>query len=211
MPQFQGQGEKARNHSQPSVVPSKTLPVCSRQTIANCLEAIRPHASALENLHERVSKNPLDATKNDFPSMQDMISTWVDPEITICILSSLPQLGTTEISGFRASVIYSLTDDDSAWPVLEWREGTDTEVLAILYVDDDDAEVCSWLMHYGVGQGKGTKRWQKSWISWSVGEIGHLKSLFGAARHLLGVLGWSVDDILKLYCKRDLENTSTEE
>lgn len=188
----------------------ETSPECLRNTIANCLEAIQPHASALEALHELVSSNPLDPIQTDLSAMVNEIAAFTTRDTAERIACSFQQQGPVEISGFRASIIYSFTNDDCAWPVVEWREQSGTEVLAICYVEDD-AEVCSWLMHFGAGEGSDGKTWAKTWISWSVRNMGHLKSLFGAARHLLGVLGWSVDDMLKLYCRQDLEGTSMKE
>lgn len=150
--------------------------------------------------------------------MYEKVSVWTTPEVSRKIVSSLQKhLSTTDahVTRFRASIIYSMTNDECAWPVVEWTENDDTEVIAIFYIDEDaPSEACSWLMHYGVGileDSKNGMRWENTYISWSVGDMDHLKSLFEAAQQLLGVLKWSVHDMLQLYCKRDLGNLSSEE
>ena len=87
------------------------------------------------------------------------------------------------------------------------------EVMAIFLLDDEGT-VCSWLMHRGCGAADATEdgnRWKSTSVSWCVGEIGHLKSLFEAAQHLLGILQWTPEDILNFYCKSDLGSGSEEQ
>ena len=144
-----------------------------------------------------------------------MISSWVSESQARRILQTLEhrfQQNNAHVTAFRASVVYSFTNERCSFPVIEWREGMDTEVMAIFLLDDQGT-VCSWLMHYGYGtntSGDGG-RWRSTSISWCVGEIMHLKSLFEAAQHLLGILQWKPEDILNFYCKRDLGSGSEEQ
>ena len=119
-----------------------------------------------------------------------------------------------QIHQFRASVVYPFADDDFSWPVLEWTEGEDTEVLAIYEIDlKSEGERCSWLMHYGFGrsiQSEG-QPWKKAMISWNATNMGDLKTLFRVSQHLLGILEWPNTDIFQLYCQEGDGNCSNEE
>src|SRR5204863_3343085 len=135
------------------------------------------------------------------------VAVWNTRKVTRRILSSLQRYfkaTDTYVTRFRASVIFSLTNDDCAWPVVEWKQEDDTEVIAIFYIDETaPSDVCGWLMHSGTGiieDSKEGMRWEKTSIMWRVVDMDHLKSLFEAAQHLLGILQWPTEDMLRLYC-----------
>ena len=202
--------------SAPTSPAVKTVELPRRNTWTRRRNACRHHASILRKLHLRVSECPLPMqTPTGRNNMFAMISAWVSERKARRILDALDQHYRTNysnVTAFRASIVYSLTNETCAWPVIEWREGTDTEVMVIFLLDDEGA-VCSWLMHYGYGtnaSGEG-RRWTSTSISWCVGEIVHLKSLFEAAQHLLGVLQWPPEDILNFYCKRNHDSSSEEQ
>jgi hypothetical protein len=118
------------------------------------------------------------------------------------------------MTGFRASVVHQLTGDEQAWPVLEWREGDDTEVVTIIDVEDEDKpETVSLLMHYGIGinNSPGWNRWSRTSLVWNVTEMLVLKTLFQAAQHILGILELPKADATKLYCQNGYEGCSSEE
>lgn len=186
--------------------------------VANCFQQFTVHACVIQNVHILCTRKAIPEGKTDVETMLALVSVWTTPTRARKIVSSLQKHLTATnaiVTRFRASIIYSLTNDDCAWPVVEWTENDDTEAIAIFYIDEEaPSEVCSWLMHYGVGiVGDSPKslRWEKTYISWCVGDMEHLRSLFEAAQQLLGVLKWSVKDMLQLYCKRDLSNLSKEE
>lgn len=107
------------------------------------------------------------------------------------------------VTGVRATVIYSLKNDDCAWTVTEWTEGDDRKGMAIFQFDEKSA-LYSSLMHCGEGvvdNEDRVMRWERCSVTWRIGNISDLKRLFGAAQHILGMLEWSVVDILKLYCE----------
>ena len=85
------------------------------------------------------------------------------------------------------------------------------ECLALFKVNEKSG-VCSSLIHYGSGRGdsQSAQRWENCAVTWSALDIHHLKTLFGAAQSLLGVLEWSVEDILNLYCKSNPPDASKE-
>ena len=93
------------------------------------------------------------------------------------------------ITGWRASTIYSLTNE-SSWPVVQWTENN-TDVMAIFKVDNG-VVVC--LMHF---REQGDSK--RSSISWQVADIDDLHNLFAAAQHMFGVLQWSPQDIVEIY------------
>lgn len=178
--------------------------------ITNCFEQLNYPASTIQNLHLQVAQKPIPEGKTDYQGMLEKVAVWNTPEVTNRILGSLMRYfkaTETRVTRFRASIIFSLTNDDCAWPVVEWKEEDDTEAIAIFYVDETaPSDVCSWLMHYGRGileNSKECMRWEKTSITWSVGDMDHLKSLFKAAQHLLGILKWPTEDMLRLYCKTE--------
>jgi hypothetical protein len=181
-----------------------------RSLITNCYEQLNYPASTIQNLHLQVARKPIPEGKTDYQGMLEKVAVWNSPEVTHRILCSLMrhfEATDTRVARFRASIIFSLTNDECAWPVVEWKEEDDTEAIAIFYVDETaPSDVCSWLMHYGRGileDSKEGMRWEKTSIAWSVGDMDHLKSLFKAAQHLLGILKWPTEDMLRLYCKTE--------
>ena len=109
------------------------------------------------------------------------------------------RLKSARITALRASVAYSLTDDELSWPVVEWNEEDGTENIAIFHVDQVEPEECSWMMHSGVGTSD-HHFWQSSRVDWNVSDIDDLKMLFGVTQRVLGILDWSTADALALYC-----------
>jgi hypothetical protein len=110
--------------------------------------------------------------------------------------------------------VHPLDPDDFFWVVLEWREGESTDVLAIFHIEDeDDSDLCNSLLHYGFG-GKSDESSARSWIrtsiSWTVTGLGYLKTLFGAAQHILGILDMPVTDAMALYCESTPHDSSDE-
>ena len=185
--------------------------------IANCFEQLNYPASTIQNLHLQVAQKPIPEGKTDDKGMFEQVAVWNSPEVTRRIMCSLQRhfkATDTRVTRFRASIIFSLTNDDCSWPVVEWKEQDDTEVIAIFYVDETmPSDVCGWLMHYGRGIVKDSKedmRWEKTSIAWSVGDMDHLKSLFEAGQHLLGILQWPTEDMLRLYCKTEEGSLSSE-
>jgi hypothetical protein len=198
----------------------KTLQTSERDAVVECFINIQPHSCVLEKLHVQLCQNALPEANIDVDTMIAEISRWttldVGRQITHCLQRQF-ETTNAQVTGFRANIIYSIGEEEFAWPVVEWKEGVDTEVIAIFYIDEESPSgVCSWLMHYGHGvvedySTNRTKRWKSATISWSVTDMDHLKSLFGAAQNLFGVLGWSTNDMIQLYGKRNLENCSEDE
>lgn len=188
-----------------------------RDLIANCFEQFNYPASIIQSLHIQVARKEIPEGKVDYQGMFEKVAVWNSPEVTrriMCCLRRHFSVTDARVTRFRASIIFSLTNDDCAWPVVEWKEEDDTEVIAIFYVDETaPSDVCSWLMHYGRGILRDSKvdmRWEKTSIAWNVGDMDHLRSLFEAAQHLLGVLRWPTEDMLRLYCKTEEGSLSRE-
>jgi hypothetical protein len=104
------------------------------------------------------------------------------------------------ITGWRASTIYSLTNE-SSWPVVQWTENN-TKVMAIFKVENG---VVGCLMHFSE-QGDA----KRSSISWQVADIDDLHILFAAAQHMFGVLQWAPQDIVEIYAGVTPEDESDE-
>ena len=182
--------------------------------MTKCFISIQPHARVFEKLHMRLCRNTFPESNTDMQTMIAEVSRWTTPDVGRQIVNFLQkrfEATGAQVTAFRANIIYPIEEEGLAWPVVEWKEGVDTEALALFYIDEESPSgVCSWLIHHGQGivdhSDNGTKRWKQATISWNVADMDHLKSLFRAAQNLWGVLGWSTDDIIQLYCKRNLEN-----
>jgi hypothetical protein len=98
----------------------------------------------------------------------------------------------------RATMVYPLAHYDYCWMVLEWKEETDTDILAIFLIDDEtEPGDCNWLIHRGCGGSDGG--WNRISTSWRVTDLGRLKALFGGARHTLGMSELSAADSIILH------------
>jgi hypothetical protein len=116
----------------------------------------------------------------------------------------------SRITGFRAGVV-TLPNDKKRWPVIEWREDPDTDVLAIFNIMGPNVP-CGCLKHYGDGVGwLERKRWRRSSLTWQVTEIEELRDLLVVAQHSLGTVHWSHEDVANLYMKDCPENCSNEQ
>ena len=112
---------------------------------------------------------------------------------------------------FRANAVYLFTNDEQSWPLLEWMETDGTKAMAIFDLDDpDDPMTYSWLIHSGIGA-EAHAPWTRTNITWNVADMSALKTLFGVAQHVLGILEWRTEDALKLYCQDHLEDQTPEE
>jgi hypothetical protein len=141
----------------------------------------------------------------NYETIRNAISAWTTSERTDTIAKSLLKRFETpgvHVTGFRVSVLFAFLNDDRSWPVVEWKEDNDKELMALFHFDDRPG-VCSWLVHYGAGilsDPTDEARWIERSIAWGVTDMSHLKTLFGAVQHFLGILEWSPEVALNLYC-----------
>lgn len=192
--------------------------VCQRDGLYRDIVIFRERTKVLEKLHGRVAKRRLPETNADFPAMVAAISTWTTPDCAHVVAQSLyshSQSRGARIVAFRASIAYSFTNNELSWIVIQWRELDETEVLGIFLIENDEnPDVCSWVMHFGVGQlapESEEQRWATTSITWNVSEVECLKSLFVAAQTLFESLEWTPSDALTLYGGADLRDCSQEE
>ena len=116
----------------------------------------------------------------------------------------------TQMTALKAAPAYLFTHEKS-WPMIEWTECDDTKTIAIFHFEENEPEEGSWLMHSGqivAFETPTTHRWQNSRIDWNVANVGHLKTLFGVAQHMLGLLEWPFANTLEqLYQKKEITLT----
>jgi hypothetical protein len=153
-------------------------------------------SAAIRQLFITLSKTPYDELTN----ILEMISRTNPDEAEI--LYKQIQTWEKEIAAFHALVIYPMADNEQSWTILRWKEVT-REVLAIFSPDDDDSQICSWLMYINRHNG--------SSLDWHVLDITALKSLFLAAQHLLGILEMPKEVVSRIYAHEDSGNISMEE
>ena len=115
-------------------------------SIINCIEQFNYPASAIQNLHLQVAVKPIPEGKTDYEGILEQVAVWNTSEVTRRIMCSLQRhfkATDAQVTRFRASLIFSLTNDDCAYPVVEWRQEDDTEVIAIFYLDEIvSSDVC---------------------------------------------------------------------
>jgi hypothetical protein len=150
----------------------------------------------------------------DFPSTYQILAGRMPQDVALSIADGLQRhchSTMARITGLKATVVYQLGDGGASWPVVEWREGDETDVVAIFKVEDATTP-CGYLMHRGVGCWRTDgRRWRQSFLAWLVSNIAHLKELFQAAQHIFGILQWSNADLLTLYCEKSPRIGSDEE
>ena len=164
--------------------------------------------------HLKVLRRPISErlAKYHFDSVRQIISPACVSEecatlITNAILEYLESKG-TQMVALRATAVYML-NDDNVWPVIEWIELDGTTRLIIFHFDElAGPEEGGWLMHSGVSDD--CSSWQTSRVAWNVAGVEHLKRLFSVVQHILGVLEWSVEDVMKLYCQIPSDDDSDE-
>ena len=114
----------------------------------------------------------------------------------------------TQMTALRAVPAYLF--NRKSWPMIEWTECDETKTIAIFHFEENEPEEGSWLMQSGqiVAFETTTHRLQKSRIAWNVANLGHLKTLFGVAQHMLGLLEWPFANTLEqLYQKKEITLT----
>ena len=174
----------------------------------NSLEEFNIYASSINKVHRHIIKQPLSEGPVNYEAIRKAISAWTTSERTLTIAKSLWQRFETpdvHVTAFRVSILFALPNDDRSWPVVEWKEDNDKELMALFHFDEKSRcpGVCSWLVHYGAGilsDPTDEDRWTETSIAWGVTDMSHLKTLFGAAQHFLGILEWSPEVVLNLYC-----------
>lgn len=164
-----------------------------------------PTRMTLERLHARVSQtyNPSSDIRFDFSAVVALcLSSGISPSLASSIGDQIMRHLTSKnanVIGLRATKVYSPTTDNHFWIMLDWRTEMNTDVLAIFrnVSPNDPDSTSNWLMHFGYGKrfkGVSDRCWTTTLISWNVSSLGYLKSLFGGARHILGILELSVKD-----------------
>ena len=149
----------------------------------------------------------------DNKTMLEILLMYVGMEQAIPIvqyLESYFKLRLCRVTGFRAGGV-RLLNDENVWPVVEWREGTETDVLAIFKVMGQSAP-CMCLTHYGEGiVWQDRKRWRESQLTWQIAGIEDLCDLLVIAQHILGMLHWSEHDSANLHLKGYSDNCSAQQ
>jgi hypothetical protein len=92
--------------------------------------------------------------------------------------------------GLRGSIIRDPQNENILWPVLQWQEEADTEVLAIF--DVEEGMYCNSLIHVGEGITfqPGGSRWRHRRVKWSVRDFERFKILFDVLLPAVGKEHW---------------------
>ena len=156
------------------------------------------HARFLERFHKGFET---------FPSAECTFSRQIGQQLGGRIykyfLEQIVPKRNTEITACRACVIFPLVGDAQSWPVVEWQEGSNTDVIAMFHVEnEEEPEPFSWILHSITISGQQESRSNRNTFFWRVTDLPILNTLFRVAQHALGILSWSTADANKLYCEQ---------
>jgi hypothetical protein len=165
-----------------------------------------------------IPQAPAPATRPKFGDLDSdallaFISSHTTPELASPIADHLHRhIASGPIQGIRVGVIRPITHGYDPWPLVTWREGNDTDVMAIFKVQSP-LEPASFLMHYGVGRccGEDGKRWKQSHIAWAVVDMEHMAELFVAASHVSGFGQTSRGESVRVLDERSPKTCSRDE
>lgn len=162
-------------------------------------------------------QNPPESTLNTMPDQFDfenifrLLSSRMEDPVAFKVTQSLYrhyQSTMEPITYIRPTVIYPLTETKESWPLVEWVDGDDTDVVAIFKVVDN-AVPCSHLMHCGLGRWQGNgSRWRETHLEWLVSSLDDVKELFHVGLHIFGMVQWPSVDLFTLYCKQGPQDAS---
>ena len=144
----------------------------------------------------------------------DAISSRTGLEVGCRIYGALQsQLGSdpSQIVAFRVSVVYSFTLDDMYCVLLEWRERTGVEAIAIFDEDPDNPEFLSYMIHYQSEVTTEYGQCGRSYVLWNLREMSDIRTLLEATQHVLGVLDLPARDAMVLYSNKRGQDCSIEE
>lgn len=120
----------------------------------------------------------------------------------------------SRITGLRVSVAFSFMNDDMICVMVEWRERSGADILAIFDVNAVDPNRCSYILHYGFDANLNAQdqfRWNRTSILWNLAEMADLQTLLEAAQHVLGILQMPRSDLEVLYGGDQKQNCSKKE
>jgi len=149
----------------------------------------------------------------DSPSFQTILSECTSPASANSITEYLKRhIANGPMTALGASMIQPFTDRYAPWPLLTWREGDHTDVMAIFKVDNQDVP-CSCLMHYGVDRcfQPNVKRWKMSSVAWVAASLEHMQELFLAASHVSGISQGAEPEFRRVLGENDVRNCSRED
>ena len=104
----------------------------------------------------------------------------------------------SRISAVHCTVIYPIHNDENGRPLLQWKEETGLEGLAVFI--RDDSGTWSSLTHYGVRDGPHASQWTRDAFAWNVSSMEALGTLFQVAQHGSGILSLPEEAARKIYC-----------
>jgi hypothetical protein len=98
----------------------------------------------------------------------------------------------TPIMSFRAR---NCVLNGKDWPILEWKEGPNVEVTAVVMIECGNLPLsCLLVCGIGLDSRGSTKRYDNTSLEWVAANADHLKELFPVARFWLGAVHWPRSD-----------------
>src|SRR5208282_89010 len=116
----------------------EALPPSAREELCNSLGDFKIYASSMDKLHRRIIKQTLPEGPVNYEIILKAISAWTTSERTVTIAKSLWkhfENPGVHVTAFRVSILFAFLNDDRSWPVVEWKEGNDKELIALFHFD----------------------------------------------------------------------------
>ena len=109
----------------------------------------------------------------------------------------------SKLSAVLCTVIYPIHSDENGVPILQWREESGLEGLALFYSSGSENESATWssLTHYGVRDAPDAVQWTRDAFAWNVTSMEALSALFQAAQHGSGILSLPEEAARNIYCQ----------
>ena len=104
----------------------------------------------VKQLYARVCMKPIQSSTVEYDSIFAAIARWTTDEAAAIISQWLHmhfQTSGVQINAFCASVVFWFGTDEIFWLVIEWTEESGIEGLALFYLDQSDANICSYIIH----------------------------------------------------------------
>jgi hypothetical protein len=166
------------------------------------------HMMMLQHFARKLARYPLPPLQNqgsDSAIVDCISAACATPRISSWIALLLVEdmrSSESQLTGLRATQT-TVFPNGMSWTIVQWILADGTISLAIFHFEGSEWTEGSWLLHRGIlpTTGQDHEGWRLPWegeqVSWNVGELSHLKILFGVVQYTLGEVDVSGDSEFK--------------
>jgi hypothetical protein len=152
----------------------------------------------LQHFAREIARDPLPPLDNQ--GSDSAITECISPACATSRMSSWIALllvedmrsNDSQLIGLRATQT-TVFPNRMSWTIVQWILADGTISVAIFHFEGSEWTEGSWLLHRGIlpTAGQDHEEWRLPWeeeqVSWNVGDLSHLKILFGVVQYTLGV------------------------